>query len=490
MEIKCPHCGVELRWNPSPVSTGKCPNCGKEFSLSDPSCPKQETPPVPLCPEPETSSPAKCPSCGAPVEPGSRYCGQCGTAISAPKAVQGSRTPKKTYTRRQIFLLAIYVVICTFLGFSVWLFVRVQTFKSAVSDFVEFVDEKKEKKERACWASRLGICTATENWLSDAGDPPRPAKDILSDVLHRGDWVKVDWKHYLVGSDNYLKDEKYWSCPCGGSYNVEIIQSDPEDDYHGFGVVEAIDEEHRKTTILVRITCSFHPEPFGATPKEGRKSVFADKGQTAVSDTAVTAVSDTVVFDIISGMVKLPGKNILMGKTEVTQSHWEAVMGENPSHFEGANNPVERISWNDCQKFLETLNAQPAVKKSGLTFRLPTVEEWEFACHAGATGDYCKLANGTEITRDTLGQVAWFDANSGSETHSVGQKQPNAFGLYDMHGNVWEWTSTAVGEFRVYRGGCWYSSDWDCGSSLRLRDSPSIRLSSLGFRLCASGKAD
>ncbi len=130
------------------------------------------------------------------------------------------------------------------------------------------------------------------------------------------------------------------------------------------------------------------------------------------------------------------------------------------------------------------------MKKSGLTFRLPTAEEWEFACRAGATGDYCKLANGTEITKDTLGQVAWFDANSGSETHPVGQKQPNAFGLYDMHGNMWEWTSTAVDELRVDRGGSWCSSAGNCESSFRNGHSPSYRHYDLGFRLCASGKAD
>ena len=166
-------------------------------------------------------------------------------------------------------------------------------------------------------------------------------------------------------------------------------------------------------------------------------------------------------------------------------------MGENPSDFEGANNPVERISWNDCQKFLETLNAQPAVKKSGLTFRLPTEEEWVAACRAGASGDYCLLADGTEITEDTLGRVAWFGDNADGKTHPVGQKTPNAFGLYDMHGNVWEWTSTADGaDHYVFRGGCWYDSAWDCGSSCQGGGPPSGRGYYLGFRLCASGKAD
>ena len=196
------------------------------------------------------------------------------------------------------------------------------------------------------------------------------------------------------------------------------------------------------------------------------------------------------VKGILASMVDMPGKGFKMGKTEVTQAQWEAIMGENPSRFKGDNNPVEQVSWDDCQRFLSLLNLIPAVKDSGLTFRLPTEEEWEFACRAGATGDYCKLANGTEITESTLGQVAWFDDNSDQPTHPVGQKQPNAFGLYDMHGNVSEWTSTADDEDRVYRGGSWINSAGFCESSLRRGYSPSGRGNTLGFRLCASGRAD
>ena len=180
-----------------------------------------------------------------------------------------------------------------------------------------------------------------------------------------------------------------------------------------------------------------------------------------------------------------------MGKYEVTQSQWKTVMGDNPSHFKGANNPVENVTWNDCQEFLKKLNSLPEVKVSGLVFRLPTEEEWEYACRAGATGDYCKLADGTEITEDTLSRVAWFDHNADMTTHPVGQKEPNAFGLYDMHGNVFEWTKTADGEFRVSRGGGWDFSAGYCESSYRLWSLPDDRLNSLlGFRLCASGRAD
>ena len=190
-------------------------------------------------------------------------------------------------------------------------------------------------------------------------------------------------------------------------------------------------------------------------------------------------------------MVRLPN-DLWFGKYEVTQAQWEAVMGENPSQFKNPNNPVECVSWNDCQEFLKKLNALPSVKKSELTFRLPDRMEWEWACRAGATGDYCRLADGTEISDSTLGQVAWFGDNADKKTHPVGQKKPNAFGLYDMHGNVNEWTSTAsdYDGSCVDLGGSWDFPARHCVSSFRLSFSPSFRFDDLGFRLCADGGAD
>ena len=221
---------------------------------------------------------------------------------------------------------------------------------------------------------------------------------------------------------------------------------------------------------------------------------------------------------LVEDMVPIPGRDYRMGKYEVTQAQWEAVTGENPSYFKGADHPVECVSWYDCQAFLEKLNAHPAARASGLVFRLPTEEEWETACRAGSTNDFCRLADGTEITEATLGRVAWYVENAAtrprwlsrflafaewlvdrvhevdwSETLShkpVGRKEPNAWGLHDLHGNVWEWTETADGEDRVPRGGSLGDSAWGCGSSNRFWFSPSFRNGYLGFRLCASGRAD
>ncbi|NQT39791.1 MAG: formylglycine-generating enzyme family protein, partial [Planctomycetes bacterium] len=125
-------------------------------------------------------------------------------------------------------------------------------------------------------------------------------------------------------------------------------------------------------------------------------------------------------------------KPFYLGKYEVTQEQWEAVMGSNPSNFKGAKNPVEQVSWDNCQQFLVKLNAKSGGQ--GGKFVLPTEAQWEYACRAGSTGKFCFGDDEKQ-----LGEYAWYGENSGSKTHPVGEKKPNTFGLHDMHGNVWEW---------------------------------------------------
>ncbi len=180
-------------------------------------------------------------------------------------------------------------------------------------------------------------------------------------------------------------------------------------------------------------------------------------------------------------------RSFYIGKYEVTQAQWRAVMGNNPSYFKGDDLPVE-VSWDDAKEFCRKLS-----QMTGKEYRLPTEAEWEYACRAKTTGAYA----------GDLDAMAWYYNNAGNKTHPVGQKQPNAFGLYDMHGNVWEWCEddwhnsyanapsdgsawvdiSARGSLRVYRGGGWSYFAVLCRSAGRTGVAPGYRFYDLGFRL-------
>jgi formylglycine-generating enzyme required for sulfatase activity len=171
-----------------------------------------------------------------------------------------------------------------------------------------------------------------------------------------------------------------------------------------------------------------------------------------------------------------------IGKTEVTQALWKAVMGSNPSGFKGDNLPVERVSWNDCKTFISKLNSI-----TGENFRLPSEAEWEYAARGGNRSRGYKYSGSNSI-----GEVAWYDGNSGNQTHTVATKLPNELGIYDMSGNVWEWTSdlkssdynsSRTGSGRVGRGGGWSGDAGSCRVSCRDNYGPSSSNGSLGFRL-------
>ncbi len=190
-------------------------------------------------------------------------------------------------------------------------------------------------------------------------------------------------------------------------------------------------------------------------------------------------------------------KPFYLGVHEVTQAEYKRVMGTNPSHFQGARNPVESVSWDDAVNFCQRLSDLPAERSAGHVYRLPTEAEWEYACRAGTTTAY---SFGDSAT--ALGEYGWYGVNSQNMSHPVGEKEANGFGLYDMHGNVWEWCEDRHGEYpgvdttdphgpstgsvRVFRGGGWGGTPASVRSANRDWYSPGNRDISLGFRLARS----
>jgi formylglycine-generating enzyme required for sulfatase activity len=186
-------------------------------------------------------------------------------------------------------------------------------------------------------------------------------------------------------------------------------------------------------------------------------------------------------------------KPFWLGVTEVTQPQWQAIMGNNPSQFVMDNNPVERISWTEATEFCQKLTERERTAgrlPAGYVYALPTEAQWEYACRAGTTGQYS----------GKLDDVSWYFKNTeGLTTKPVGQKQPNAWGLQDMHGNVWEWCADwygaypggkisdpkgpATGTIRIVRGGGWGDTALDCRSAFRRAFKPDLHGNSVGLRL-------
>jgi formylglycine-generating enzyme required for sulfatase activity len=186
-----------------------------------------------------------------------------------------------------------------------------------------------------------------------------------------------------------------------------------------------------------------------------------------------------------------------LGTHEVTQQQYDQVMGTNPSRFrDDPQRPVENVSWSQAAEFCRRLSELPDELAAGWVYRLPTEAQWEYACRAGSTTAY---SHGDSAK--TLADHAWHHDNSGGTTHPVGQKRPNAWGLYDMHGNAWEWcadwysddyyawsptddpTGPELGEYRVFRGGGWRYVAASCTAAFRSRGNPKLPGDGRGFRV-------
>lgn len=186
-------------------------------------------------------------------------------------------------------------------------------------------------------------------------------------------------------------------------------------------------------------------------------------------------------------------KSFYLGETEVTQTQWVKIMNSNPSKYKVLNNPIESVNWNEVQEFITKLNE----KSANGHFRLPTEAEWEYAARAGSTTVY---SFGDDPKK--LSQYGWFgNEGYGGKSSPVAEKKPNAWGLYDMHGNVWEWvqdwySETAyanspannpqgpeTGKYKVSRGGSWVANAFNLRSAVRFTGLPAQRSADIGFRL-------
>ena len=247
-----------------------------------------------------------------------------------------------------------------------------------------------------------------------------------------------------------------------------------------------LDPSHSEAiTLQKKVSGYYGPSPGDVmTNSIGMKLVYIPAGEFMMGSN--TGGSD----EKPAHKVKL-SKGFYMGVYEVTQSQYRAVMGKSPSKFKGDNNPVEQVSWDDATEFCRKLS-----QKEGETYTLPTEAQWEYACRSGSSSVY-SFGN----SESSLGDYGWYSSNSGSKTHPVGTKKPNDFGLYDMHGNVWEWCrdwyakdyyskgsavdpkNTQSSSVRVIRGGGWGNLANRCRSAGRRRDGPGSRSSGIGFRV-------
>jgi len=243
--------------------------------------------------------------------------------------------------------------------------------------------------------------------------------------------------------------------------------------------------------------------------KKSNKTIKSNKKQQSKASTT----SKKIVDDFLGKFIKIAPGEFFMGTenghldekpvhkviiskafeicaTEVTQAQWQMIMDNNPSSFKGAKLPVENVSWEETQQFIELIN----MLSPSYNYRLPTEAEWEYAAKAGSNDDYA----------GDLEKLAWYEANSGGKTHPVGRKQPNAWGLYDVHGNVQEWcqdwydtySSETVtdppgpesGSEKVIKGGGWHSLAASCRCASRVIGLPINHYFYVGFRLVRTPK--
>jgi formylglycine-generating enzyme required for sulfatase activity len=308
-------------------------------------------------------------------------------------------------------------------------------------------------------------------------------------LKHLDGWGPDDWTALVSG----LKSSPYWPLKADelGSY-LERLRDELRAERD-----RQREEERRREQKAIEEN-PFHP----AIPRKAGDTIRISLGKIKTGgilgfganeiDVEMTfAWCPPGVFQRENHRVTLT-KGFYTGIHPVTQAQWKAITGATPSHFKGDTRPVEQVSWDDCQEFCKKLTAH---LKGRVTVRLPSEAEWEYACRAGTTTEYH-----TGDGEAALKKAGWYSGNAGSQTHPVGELAANAWGLHDMHGNVWEWCQDWYGpyaagdqtdpvqltkqsnEYRVLRGGSWYGVSASCLAACRGRGGPGGRFVSYGFR--------
>ncbi len=292
--------------------------------------------------------------------------------------------------------------------------------------------------------------------------------------------------HYLYGKSLYKTGSYEYAL---SSLTVYLTLVGQEGKYYEDAITLVVDAENKKKEVTRRTSESKQQKVEAASETEDGM-VYVKGGCFDMGDIFDTGASDEKpVHTVCLG-------DFYLGKTEVTQKQWEDVTGSNPSKFKCADCPVERVSWNNAQDFIKKLN-----EKTGMNYRLPTEAEWEYAARSGGLKEQWAGTNDEE----KIGEYTWYGYTAKGRTHTVAEKTPNAIGLYDMMGNVWEWCSDwydkeyyeispsknpqgpSEGHNRVIRGGSWRSKN----KGLRTTDRNSFlptskKFSTTGFRLARS----
>ena len=289
--------------------------------------------------------------------------------------------------------------------------------------------------------------------------------------------------HYFYGKSLYKTGSYEYAL---SSFTIYLTLVGREGEYYEDAITLVVDAENKQKE-KTRRTSESKQQKVEAVSETEDGMVYVKGGCFDMGDIFGTGASDEKpVHTVCVG-------DFYLGKTEVTQKQWEDVTGSNPAKFQCADCPVERVSWNNAQEFIKKLN-----EKTGMNYRLPTEAEWEYAARSGGLKEQWAGTNDEE----KIGEYTWYGYTANGRTHAVAGKTPNAIGLYDMMGNVWEWCSDrydkeyyktspskdpqgpSYGKTRVLRGGGWRSKGRVLRTTDRNNMPPSIKkFSDMGFRL-------